>query len=111
MIDALNAFCDANEGRVLDASRPGTQRTLNNEPGFGAHCTTLGCFDLIHISVTVINGCRFTMGGKGANQECGRILRKAIDQCDTSSTEFKQGGTIKSNCAGWRIDPNVNWRP
>ena len=48
-------------------------------------------------------------GGKGANQECGRILRRAIDECDQSSTEFKQGGTIESNCAKWNIDPNLYW--
>ncbi|KAF1997002.1 glycoside hydrolase family 18 protein [Amniculicola lignicola CBS 123094] len=111
MIDALNAFCDWAEGTVLDASKPNTLRTMNNEPGFGAHCMCcdLGCFDMIHISLTVINGCKFTVGGKGNNQECGRILRRAIDECDESSTEFKQGGTIESNCAQWRIDPNVYW--
>jgi hypothetical protein len=109
MIDALNDFCGYYEGIVLDASKPDTLRTLTNEPGFGAHCFFLGCFDIIKISVTVINGCKFSMGGKGANQECGRILRRAIDECDQSSTDFKQGGTIESNCAQWRIDPNVNW--
>lgn len=109
-IDALNAFCDAWVGTVLDASRPGTRRTIDNGDGFGAHCAgALGCFDTILISVTVKNGCRFTMGGKGANQECGRILRRIIDECDTSSTQHKQGGTVESNCASWRFDPNLYW--
>ena len=76
MIDALNSFCGYFESTVLDASKLGILRTLTTEPDFGAHCVCydLGCFGMIHISVTVINGCKFTMGGKGANQECERIL-------------------------------------
>ncbi|KFA82003.1 hypothetical protein S40288_07998 [Stachybotrys chartarum IBT 40288] len=55
------------------------------------------------------NGCRFRMGGNGPREECGRILRRIIDECDTSSTQFKQGGTLSSNCADWSFDPNDNW--
>lgn len=112
-IEALEYFCDDFEGVVLDASQPGTRRTLSNG-GYGVHCigehgSVGGCFVSVQISVTVKNGCRFKMEGKGANQECGRVLRRIIDQCDTSSTQFKQGGTVESNCASWRFDPNNNW--
>jgi hypothetical protein len=112
-IEALEYFCDDFEGVVLDASMPNTRRTLSNN-GYGVHCigehgSIGGCFVEVQISVTVKNGCRFQMEGKGANQECGRILRRIIDQCDTTSTEFKQGGTLESNCASWRFDPNNNW--
>ena len=105
MIDAIKSFCDYFEGTEVDASRPDTLRTLNNGDGYGAHCMgdVAGCFVHIFISMTAINGCKWTMEGSGANQECGRILRRAVDECDQSSTEHKQGGTVDSNCANWRI--------
>ncbi|RWA12354.1 hypothetical protein EKO27_g2735 [Xylaria grammica] len=112
-IEALEYFCDDYEGVVLDATRPGTRRTLSNN-GYGVQCigehgSIGGCFVLVQISVTVKNDCRFTVGGKGPRAECGRIIRRIIDECDTSSTEWKQGGTLESNCASWRFDPNANW--
>lgn len=110
MIDAIKSFCDYFEGTVVDASRSDTLRTLTNGDGYGAHCAgALGCFVHIYISMTAINGCKWTMEGSGANQECGRILRRAVDECDQSSTEFKQGGNVESNCAKWHIDPNAYW--
>ncbi|KAH6638815.1 hypothetical protein C7974DRAFT_387368 [Boeremia exigua] len=109
MIDAITAFCDWAQGRVLDASLPNTVRTLDNGDGFGAHCIADGwCFDVILISVTVLNSCRFTVGSSRFDDGgCGKILRRAVDQCDGKSTEFKQGGRVVGNCAEWRIDPNV----
>ncbi|KAF7558106.1 hypothetical protein G7Z17_g84 [Cylindrodendrum hubeiense] len=110
-IEALEYFCDRFEGQVLDATRPETERTLMCKRG--VHCIPNGngCFVDVVMSVTVKNGCRFTMGGKGAKSECGRILRRMIDECDTSSTQFKQGGKLSSNCADWRFDPNNRWNP
>ncbi|KAI0448314.1 hypothetical protein F5B21DRAFT_510293 [Xylaria acuta] len=112
-IKALEYFCDDYEGVVLDDTQPGTRRTLLNG-GYGVQCigehgSISGCFVLVQISVTVKNGCRFTVGGKGPGAECGRIIRRIIDECDTSSTQWKQGGTLESNCASWRFDPNTNW--
>ncbi|KAI0415555.1 hypothetical protein F5X98DRAFT_376668 [Xylaria grammica] len=112
-IEALEYFCDDYEGVVLDATRPGTRRTLSNN-GYGVQCigehrSIDGCFVLAQISVTVKNGCRFTVGGKGPRAEYGRITRHIIDECDTSSTEWEQGDTLESNCASWRFDPNTNW--
>ncbi|KAI1157988.1 glycoside hydrolase superfamily [Nemania serpens] len=114
MINAVNDFCGNYEGTVLDASDKDAVHTLSlkylfSEPtgGSGAECFFIGLCDVnINLSVTVTNGCRFTIDGGSANDECGRIFRKVIDQCDTSSTQYKQGGTITSNCAVWRIDPN-----
>ncbi|KEY73171.1 hypothetical protein S7711_04137 [Stachybotrys chartarum IBT 7711] len=106
-IEALDYFCDRFEGQVLDANRPETERTLQCQ--HGVHCFFAGCFVNVVMSVTVKNGCRFTMGGNGAREECGRIIRSIIDECDTSSTERKQGGRVSSNCADWRFDPNNNW--
>ncbi|KAJ4261803.1 hypothetical protein NW757_000075 [Fusarium falciforme] len=110
-IEALEYFCDRFEGRVLDATRPETERTLMCK--HGVHCipTGKGCFVDVLMSVTVKNGCRFTVGGKGAKSECGRILRRMSDECDTSSTQLKQGGKLSSNCADWRFDPNNRWNP
>lgn len=112
MINAVTDFCDQSAGLVLDSSDESALHTLNfkyynSNPtgGSGAECFFLGlCEVYITMSLTVTNGCRFTVDGP--HGECGRIFRKAIDQCDTSSTMYKQGGTITSNCAVWRIDPN-----
>lgn len=107
-IKALNDFCNDFQGTVLDATSPKSPRTLSGQ--YGADCAgALGCFVNIYLSVTVTNGCRFTVDGGDPNQDCGRIIRETIDECDRSSTRFKQGGTVTSNCAIWDFDPNVNW--
>ncbi|KAI1749014.1 hypothetical protein F4782DRAFT_514853 [Xylaria castorea] len=114
MINAVDDFCGTYEGTVLDASNKDTVHTLNynyynSDPtgGSGAECFFIGLCDVtIKLSVTVMNGCRFTIDGGSAKDECGRIFRRAIDECDKSSTQYKQGGTVTSNCAVWRIDPN-----
>ncbi|CAJ2504363.1 Uu.00g117570.m01.CDS01 [Anthostomella pinea] len=116
MINAVGDFCDYYYGKVLDASIYNAELTLNyyyqwSAPtgGAGATCFFTGVCDVtITLSVTVTNGCRFTIDGGSASDECGRIFRQAIDKCDTSSTQYKQGGTVTSNCAVWRIDPNID---
>lgn len=103
-IKAVNDFCSRFAGVVLDDSRSDGERTL--EKTYGGVCAgALGCFDEVDVSVTVINGCRFKMD----ENECGRILRRPVDECDTSSTRFKQGGTVNGNCALWVFDPNLDW--
>ncbi|KAI0118066.1 glycosyl hydrolases family 18-domain-containing protein [Hypoxylon sp. NC0597] len=109
MIDAVNTFCNQFEGTILDASDANAEHTLTiTDHNAGVCLGALGCTEALHLSVTVTNGCRFTIDGPSPDQECGRIFRQAIDKCDTSSTKYKQGGTITSNCAVWDIDPN-NW--
>lgn len=116
MIEGVNDFCNTYSGTVLDASDKNGLHTLNYylwdvDPtgGSGAECFFsfgLACEIAIQLSVTVTNGCKFTVDGPGTSDDCGRIFRQAIDKCDTSSTEYKQGGTVTSNCAVWTIDPN-----
>lgn len=105
-IEALEYFCDKFEGQVLDATKPETERTLQCNHGVVCTGDALGCAVDVLMSVTVKNGCRFTIGNKGSKSECGRILRRMIDECDKSDVRYKQGGTMSSNCADWRFDPN-----
>ncbi|KAM3067387.1 hypothetical protein ACMFMF_009878 [Clarireedia jacksonii] len=107
MIKAINNFCGKYEGTVLDATVSNTLHTAADWNG--AVCVDNACFDYISVSVTVTNGCAFTIDGSSPSDQCGRILRRAVDECDQSSTRFKQGGTITSNCATWLIDPNIWW--
>ncbi|CAD6447523.1 8ee79419-bd96-49f7-bc53-35763a80c0cc [Sclerotinia trifoliorum] len=107
MINAINDFCGKYEGTVLDATASNSLHTAADWSG--AVCVDNSCFDYISVSVTVINGCAFTIDGSSPSNQCGRILRRATDECDQSSTRFKQGGTITSNCATWLIDPNIWW--
>lgn len=109
MIDAVTSFCNTHQGTILDASDENAEHTLTLDDHNAGTCFgALGCTEVLHLSVTVTNGCRFTIDGPSPDQDCGRIFREAIDKCDTSSTKYKQGGTITSNCAVWDIDPN-NW--
>ncbi|KAJ8070648.1 hypothetical protein OCU04_001019 [Sclerotinia nivalis] len=107
MMNAINNFCGKYEGTVLDATASNSLHTAADWSG--AVCVDNSCFDYISVSVTVINGCAFTIDGSSPSDQCGRILRRATDECDQSSTRFKQGGTITSNCATWLIDPNIWW--
>jgi hypothetical protein len=108
-IQAIDNFCNTWDGTVLDASQPNTLRTLTSYSYEDCIGDLDACFVQTIVSVTVINGCRFTMDGPSPDQDCGRILREPIDKCNTASTQFKQGGTVTSNCAEWRIDPGVYW--
>jgi hypothetical protein len=64
----------------------------------------------LRVSVTALSGCRFELDGGGcAGSECGRILRRAIDECNQSSTQWKQGGCVTSNCAEWVFDPDLRY--
>ncbi|KAI1168783.1 hypothetical protein F5B18DRAFT_646562 [Nemania serpens] len=69
-----------------------------------------GCWEYLTLQVTLTNGCRFAVGGPGTTDDCGRFFHKGIDKCDGSSTQYKQGNTVTSNSAVWRIDPNVAGR-
>ncbi|KAI9661784.1 MAG: hypothetical protein M1821_009023 [Bathelium mastoideum] len=111
MIDAVNSFCDTFSGTILDDSDPNNEHTLTYSDYNAGVCLphNAGCTEILLLTVTVTNGCKFAIDGPEPNQNCGRIFREAIDQCDTDSTKYKQGGTITSNCAVWRIDPNNNW--
>ncbi|QKD48531.2 uncharacterized protein FOBCDRAFT_236188 [Fusarium oxysporum Fo47] len=93
-------------GQVLDATKPETERTLECQHGVVCTGDGFGCVVDVLMSVTVKNWCRFTVGGKGLKSECGRILRRMIDECDTSDVRYKKGGTMSSNCADWKFDPN-----
>lgn len=114
MIDGVNDFCSFFAGYVLDDSDVNAEHTLTftfngADPtgGSGAECFFTGVCDIaIVLTVTVTHECCFTIDGPSTSQDCGRIFREAIDKCDTSSTQYKQGGTVTSNCAIWRIDPN-----
>ncbi|KAF2172853.1 hypothetical protein M409DRAFT_16808 [Zasmidium cellare ATCC 36951] len=39
--------------------------------------------------------------------QCKITLRQAVDECNTDSANFKQGGTVDTGCAKWRVDPNL----
>jgi hypothetical protein len=106
--EALEYFCDKYEGQVLDATKPETDRTLECQHGVVCTGDGFGCVVDVLMSVTVKNGCRFTVSGKGPKSECGRILKRMIDECGTSDVRYKKGGTMSSNCADWKFDPNYH---
>jgi chitinase len=96
-IKAVEHFCDYAAGRTLDDA---TQERKSIQGIDSA----VGGFVSIVQSVTVRNGCKFDIN----RDECGRIMRRILDECDTTSTRFKQGGTVEDNCATWRLDPQVD---
>ncbi|KAM5359510.1 hypothetical protein ACJA88_015111 [Fusarium oxysporum] len=84
------------------------ERTLECQHGVVCTGDGFGCVVDVLMSVTVKNGCRFTVSGKGPKSECGRILKRMIDECGTSDVRYKKGGTMSSNCADWKFDPNYH---
>ena len=101
---AIKGFCDryGPHGVVLEDSNtnPGAHNNVTNGNGWGVQCVRpFGCFVNIHISATAINHCKWELG----TDDCWRILNRAVDECDQSSTEFKQGGFVDTDCSKWLI--------
>lgn len=107
MINTINAFCSENAGTVLDGSDPNgvhelyIKRNVDESDG----CIAFGCAGFVEIWVSVKDDCIFEIDGASSTDECGRILRRPTDECDTEGVDKKTGGTVESNCANWRIDP------
>ncbi|KAJ7456121.1 hypothetical protein FB451DRAFT_1183907 [Mycena latifolia] len=61
------------------------------------------------------NGVGSTMLGSGhhinnygpwiVDSDCGRLLRRLVDECNTSGEKGKQGGYVIDPCGEWRSDP------
>lgn len=96
-IKAVENFCEFYDRALLDDAVP-ERRSI------GGIDSAVGGFVSIVQSVTVRNGCKFEVD----RQQCRRIMRRILDECDTTSTRFKQGGTVEDNCATWRLDPQVD---
>jgi chitinase len=96
-IKAVENFCEAFDGTVLDDSVVERREVAGIDEAVGG-------FVSIVQSVTVRNGCKFNFD----RQQCRRIMRRMLDECDTTSTRFKQGGTVEDNCSIWRLDPQVD---
>lgn len=103
-VRGIDLFCAQFAGQVLDASNGKTAQTLKDEYVAG-DCFLGGCTGCSYLTLTAMNGCKFSVD----EGECKRIFRRAVDECDTSSTKYKQGGTITSNCAKYSFDPNFLW--
>jgi hypothetical protein len=102
MRDAIKRFCNAYGPYkvVLDDSAPGARNNVTNGNGWGVQCVRpFGCFVNIQISATATNKFRWELG----IDDCFRILKQVVDGCDKSSTKFKQGGTVDTDCLKWYI--------
>jgi hypothetical protein len=98
---AIGHFCDYyGSNAVLDDSVPGAVNNVTNGNGYGVQCVgKLGCFVNIRISATAINQCKWGL----LFTDCFRILERVVEECDTSSTKFKQGGYVDTDCSKWYI--------
>jgi len=54
----------------------------------------------ILVSGRAINGCSWVI-----DANCYRLLRKPLDECNTSGENGKQGGYVTDICGEWRYDP------
>ncbi|RDB20744.1 hypothetical protein Hypma_012109 [Hypsizygus marmoreus] len=61
-----------------------------------------GSFTIL-ISGQAVNGCSFTI-----DNNCNRLLRKPLDECNTGGENGKQGGFESDICSTWRFDPGSN---
>ena len=96
-IKAVENFCEFYDRTLLDDAVPERRNIGGVDEAVG------GFVDIVQ-SVTVRNGCKFEVD----RQQCRRIMRRILDECDTTSTRFKQGGTVEDNCATWRLDPQAD---
>lgn len=74
---------------------------------WGSLCRDPGLLDTVLISVMAKNGCMFTIVGKRARKGCGRILRRIIDECDTSNTQHTTRPNVHARCVGSCRDPSM----
>jgi hypothetical protein len=98
---AIGQFCGYYGSKgFLDDSVPGAVNNVTNGNGYGVQCVgKLGCFVNIHISATAINHCKWVLW----IDDCVRILERVVEECDKSSTKFKQGGYVDTDCSKWYI--------
>ncbi|KAF7307904.1 Glycosyl hydrolases family 18-domain-containing protein [Mycena kentingensis (nom. inval.)] len=61
-----------------------------------------GTFTVL-ISGSAINGCNFLI-----DNNCGRLLRMPLDNCNTNTVTAKQCGYETDSCGQWRVDPGSN---
>ncbi|KIJ34466.1 hypothetical protein M422DRAFT_263429 [Sphaerobolus stellatus SS14] len=89
-ISAIDDFCRRYNGRRVD-----NEQSVSHRYGFGS-------FTILP-SGAAINGCNFVIDGN-----CNRLLRKPLDECNTSGENGKQGGIVANLCGQWRYDPGSN---
>lgn len=113
-IMGITDFCSAASGHTLDANSNGDREFA--WPCYGLRCAGRSrCWDFKTMSITVKDGCILTIPDESIVQGsetgmaygvCGGNFRNAIDECNAGGTENKQGGTMETECAVWRFDPN-----
>lgn len=94
MVSTIDDFCKKHAGRKLEDGKEIMDTWA------------LTSARKIVVSAKAKDGCRVIIGGSNKGDGCKRVLRRAVDECDTSGENDKQGGTVESDCAFWRIDPN-----
>ncbi|KAF8596125.1 hypothetical protein BDV93DRAFT_611084 [Ceratobasidium sp. AG-I] len=90
IVNAVNNFCNAVTGQTFSNGRAVEYVYAGNLD-----------FDIaIFVKAQVINGCTFVVDGN-----CARLLMKAVDSCNTSGENGKQGGVLTDACGQWTVDP------
>jgi hypothetical protein len=105
-ITVIEKFCSLYEGKVMGGSDGYTYLSYENQEILGEGNNWPWT---VIASVTVINGCQFTIDGGSRSDECGRIFRRTFDECDTDGVNYKEGGMVTSNCAKYVFLPG--WLP
>ncbi|KAK4499631.1 hypothetical protein PRZ48_010149 [Zasmidium cellare] len=86
LVTAIDKFCDE-----LDADQALWKNKYRENT-----------FDTVFVSVTP-KQCKAI----DKPRECKIIMRQPVDGCNTDSANIKQGGTVDTSCATWRVDPNL----
>lgn len=105
LINAINGFCNAYDGTVINAARGATQ-VMQHE-----YTTVTSDFgqDVEHrstetvITVVVTGSYVMKMDGSSPENVCGGLLRKIVDECDTQGENDKQGGKLLGEGMEWII--------
>ncbi|KAG6541493.1 hypothetical protein Mapa_017090 [Marchantia paleacea] len=93
IINAINSFCSRYKGQTFANGRKVNERYDFPSPETGH----------IDISAEAFRGCSFRMD----ENECGRLLRRPTDECNTGGENGKQGGYVQDDCRKFKMDPNA----
>jgi len=115
LLSAIKTFCIGFGGpgvwyfgskRVgLNAMKRDTQETVMLESGSWLHSAKQEVPGQVEVDIglEVFAGCEWEYD----EEECKRYLGVAVNSCDCSGVDGKQGGVVKNDCLLWWVDPNV----
>jgi len=99
---AMKFFCKGGvDGRFGDIL--GDDKTLYGGKSLGL-AYMASDYLLVRVIVRLNDDCQLNFNTLGYD-DCNIVYLRLLDECNTESTQGKQGGYMTDNCARWTLDP------